>query len=644
MDPTPAPPAPALRIGIGALAGALLLAVTAQLFVLPWLLKFALIVLVALTIPTARHLSGRVLVLAAGFLGTSLPLWLIPVGAFGLTHGTLLAGAVGGLAGGFAARSWPGDGVRGLVPELRWIDALPLLAAGATAFYFRRPLLTGDIGNALSMTVVRWDNSSHVYLASLLHDTGRLQPFLGASFDGSGWGFADYPTGYHSAVATLLDLISRPGATRSSELLSFWHAVALVLIVIVTGCVAAVTATPRARTRPLVALVVGAAVVSTFLFGPGFHAVADGHQNVPIALFGAAAVMSSMLSARTVWQPVHVGVAVAGVVTAIGAWAPIGALAGLGCLALVLPLAKSRWSAPRRAIVACVSLVAAGLVAVGLIYRWATSGVGGNFLVSANGGVSPVDGGLFFAVVVGVALATVAAAITAWIGSPRDAEAMRLAVLGLVPLAAFGAYLVLANQQFKAFGELRYYSIKLGAVACVIGLLYLAFAALYLAPRLDPQRAGRPLVRVLTAALLAVSTVAMYGSVLATPYLSGGQAPGRAAQDVLASQGERDILTALMTAADKVPADNHAIVMSQAFGPLNCARYTVALLSIKGTYTQTGSDLVNALIGDADMASAAAKLLAANPHVWVITDAATKSQLGTSLAPDLAGRVVAYDA
>lgn len=642
-DTSRRPGIPVLALAVGAVVGASALGLLSASRVGPWPIRVGVVLLVALALPLSRHLSGRLVAVGSIFFGTSLAWWAVPVSVAPLSHGVIQAASVGAVAGVVVTHRLASGRLLDLVPEVKALDVLPVIAAGATALFFRRPLLTQDVGNGLAMLVARWDNSSHAYLAGLMHDHGWLQPFLGASFDGTGWGFAEYPTGYHSAIASLMDLMVAPGSVdRGATLLAFWHAVALVLVMVVAGTVAALTATPIARQRPLAATVTGAALVAVFLFGPGFLPVADGHQNVPIAFFAFAMVCSAMLSAKRVWDPGAASVAVAGVVTAAGSWAPIGGLAALGGLALVFPLRWDRWKARRSDRLLSLVAIMAGVAALLAIFRWATSGVTGSFLVSANGGVSPVPGNLLLTSAVAAFATLVIGAFVQTIQRPADGLASRIAILGLVPMGAMAFYASLAHQQIAAFGELRYYAVKLGVVACVLACVYVAFATLVLAPALPTTDAKSGLVRTGSAVAVALALQTAFGPGIATPYLSGPLAPGSSAVASLSAQAEREVMMSILAATDTAPASSHVIVLSPKLGALNCARYTVALESMRGTYTLESSDIINRSILTGEPATAAFALLRDKPTMWIVTDSSTRDQWRATLVPELSERLLTF--
>ena len=612
----------------------------------PWGVKVAILALGALMVPTAKHLSGRILWASVALFGSSLVVWLLPLRLLGQSQGMFLALVVGLLAGGSMGWAWRRGNVLSVAPEIAWLDVVPLASIAVSIVQLRRMLFVHDIPTALTMVIEHWDNSSHIYITRLLRESGQLQIFNGLSFDGTPWGFANYPSGYHATVASVMDVVTTPSGTDvMGELLGFWHVVALLLIVVAVGCVAAVTATPMARKRPWVGTVAGAWMLVLFFLGPAFFPIADGHQNIPMCFLGVCAVFSAVLAADRVWQPLEVGLAVAGVVAAAGAWAPLGALAGVAAVAVVLPFARDRWVGSRTTVTTCVVMVTTGAIALAAIAKWATSGVGGDVLLTAKGGVKTLDGGFQYFVAGALGLAWLTMIAVAWSERHRPGPRIRLVLAGLAPLGAQAIYLYSGHEQIRAIGELRYYVQKLGVSATIIALLYLVFCALYLAPPRDRVVATVSQRRWIGTLLIAISLFA-FGTPIMNPYFPGSLAPGLGAfgPATLASEGE--LLATMLTASKDVPDDQHLVVLTPRLGPITGARYMVVLESVRGTYTDGSSELNNKSVlstGSGDMVAVAAALVQANPHVTILTDSDSRPKILALIDPRVAGRVVAYE-
>ncbi|MFZ2164506.1 MAG: hypothetical protein WAV45_03500 [Propionibacteriaceae bacterium] len=613
---------------------------------MPWWVKVAILALGALMVPTAKHLSGRILLASTTLFGSSLVVWLLPLRLLGLSHGMFLALVVGFLAGGSLGWAWRRGNLAAMAPEVAWLDAVPLASIAASIVQLRRMLFVHDLPTALTMVIEHWDNSSHIYITRLLRETGQLQIFNGLAFDGTPWGFANYPSGYHATVASVMDIVTSPSGTDVlGEVLGFWHVVGLLLIVVAVGCVAAVTATPLARQRPWVGFVAGTWMLVLFLLGPALFPVGDGHQNIPVCFLGMCAVFSAMLGADRVWQPREVGLAVAGVVAAAGAWAPLGALAGVAAVAIALPFARDRWVGSRTTVATCVAMVTTGAVALAAIAKWATSGVSGEVLFTAKGGVKTLDGGLQYFVVGALGLAWLTTIAVAWSERRQSGPRARLVILGLAPLGALAIYLYSGHEQIRAIGELRYYVQKVGVSATIIALLFLVFCALYLAPPRERVLTSVGQRRWIGALLVALSLFA-FGTPIMNPYFPDALAPGLGAFSPATLASEGDLLAAMLTASKDVPEDQHLVLLTPKLGPITGARYMVVLEAVRGTYTDGSSQLNNKSVlgtGSGDMIAVAAALVQANPHATILTDSESRGQILALVDASLAGRIVSYE-
>jgi hypothetical protein len=610
----------------------------------PWVAKLLLLTLAALIVPTASNLSGRILVATVTLFGTSLFVWCLPLDPHVLTHGVLLSLLVGALGGGATALAWRRGEIGSLVPKVAWVDALPVASGLLSLVQLRRVFLVSDVSSALRLTLEHWDNSSHLYITGLLRRFGRLQIFDPPSFDGSSWGFANYPSGFQSTIASVMDvMLGSAPSDPGSDLIAFWHADALLLALVSAGCVAAVTATLVARARPLVGMVAGAWAVALFLVGPGFFPLVDGHQNIPVCYLGVAAVFSAVLSADRVWRPREFAVTVGGVITAAGSWAPLGALAAVAALGIALPVSRARWAAPRAQIASCAAIAAIGVGALVAITAWATMGVSGNFLVTALGGVTTLDGGLQLQVAVATCVAWAGAVVLAF--RTRRPALVRLAFVGIAAVGALLLYLLLAHQQIQAFGEMRYYAQKLGVSSVSVGLVFLTFGALYLAPASDTMKAT-PLQRRLVAVALIGSSAVAFGSPYLNPYFNQSAAPGVQATMAPPTSTAEGPLVAMLAASRTVSADTQVVALSPKLGPTTSALCTVALASVRGMYTNQASELITKVVmaaQAAEMASVAADLVTTNPRIVVVTDSTTQAEVSALVSADQRTRVLSYD-
>lgn len=479
---------------------------------IPAMMSAAVLVL---AVPTAKRLSLRLLInglLAMGFTPLT---WWVPERILGIDHGTLLLAACSGLLFGwiFSARHI-GRRLRRLVPAVRWIDALPFLAAALSAISVGTMLAVRTSVDALSIMTSRWDYQSHFSIYHMVRSHGEVIPTIPLPPDGVPWGFSEYPQGFHALVATLADLIRPVPTSVDAELVSFINLQALVSVLTVFLVVAGICALPAVRRQPAVVAPAIAVAASAWIFGPGSIPVYDGFANFYLACgLATAAVMVILVFNRKmpIWGVAAVG---AGIIGTANNWLLLVTFMAVVVCAKLWPIVRrpaiyspSWWK---------LALVVAVITLVGIslpIFQISPLVDQGQEILGLAGGISVPDFGLALAsVVLVVTLGFANAALqTANPFLEDERRGLSVACFGLfVPIALC---LWLAISQSISNGSISYYFYKYLVAVLLFALPLAVAAAASLLPR--PQHSGIVLAKSkpLTAALciLALSATQFFG-------------------------------------------------------------------------------------------------------------------------------------
>ncbi|WP_426592750.1 hypothetical protein ACPPVS_13395 [Cellulomonas sp. McL0617] len=576
------PPAPrtwrAAAVAAGALV-ALLVTVLRTTRVLEGDLALVVAVVLALAVPTSALISRRIVLLAGLVAGVVPVLWWSHLPLGGLGRATVLLAVLAGALTVAVLWGGPGDARRRAAranPAWRPVDAVLAVSAAGAAWVAAGWLRLSTGAEAVSALLPAWDSSAHVNMVLMLRRFGSTIGSAGAAApSGQHWKFVDYPQGYHSLVATAIELTNGPVAgSPADEVLAYAHVQGLVIVACAVLLAAAVCALPAARRRPSRALLLSALVVSAFVLGPGGSAVREGFANFTVAgvLTVGAITLASSLPSRHSGRTVLPLVALAGLVVGVAqTWALLLVVALPAALMVVLPLGRLRW--PDRRTVGAVA-PAAVLLGLGLFGTYRTlSGLEPGKVLAIPGGITTADPGLL-----GVIVLT-ALAVTVW---PRGTQQTRTRWLVLVPLAGALAVLGVAFIQHREGGGLSYYFWKLftGVALVCIAVIATSVARWPGAPRPTTRSGFVRLTASLT--LAAAASTQLFGFT----GFGRGVVPAGTMQTAEAD----DLLHAATLLADR-PGTFLAI---DGINPVNAQQWVLAL---SGTWTTEANDDAGDLLG-----------------------------------------------
>lgn len=535
----------AVALTVGAATAGLVLVLRAAGALDGWL-AVGLAVALLLVVPSAGAASRRFLLNATIAVGGAPLLWLVPlpVGSVGHT-GLVLAVASGALV---CAALWVGTAglparVRAAVPAWRLVDGVPVVAALGAAWVTGSWLRVRDGGTALSALLPGWDHSAHYAMTAIIRSHGTTVDRL--PDDGTAWKFADYPQGYHSLVAAVMDLAAPERGTVSSEVVLYTQVQGLVLVLVAGLLGAALCALPWLRGRPALALSTVAVVATAFVVGPGGAAWTTGFMNFVLAAALCGCVLVIALTMPKPMLPVPLAALGAGVVGVAHGWVLLLSLALPAAAVVLLPRGRAARRPPRpQWWLSGVLLIATGVGLLRVVEVLRTLNAG-DVLVIPGGIVAPEPGQ-----VAALALAAAAAALAA-------ARRSRVVWTAAVPLVGLGCALALAAFQLRTEGGPSYYLWKYLLGVQLVSVLVLAVAGSRLLarlPRIPGPRAAVVSVIVAAAATQAFGYVgAGRGVFVVDPGL--GDPAGRlvAAADLVSEQPVGRPATLLLASVPRAP-------------------------------------------------------------------------------------------
>ena len=479
-------------------------------------------VVAVLAIPTSRSLSRRVLIAGCLFFGWVPMLWWVPLPVGPLGRATLLLAATVALTSAWiAAADRPTERLRRLLPRLRWIDALPPLAAAAAAVVLLPWLTVRDGAAALTVLIKGWDNVAHVNIVLMIRANGVTVPNLPAPPDGTAWAYFNYPQSFHANAATLVELMSSPVmGTPAQEVTRLMVVIGLINIALVFLLAAGICALPWLRSRPFVALPAVIVMFSLIVLGPGAASLGFGFTPFVLA---SALVCTGWLTAITmprVAMPLQVAAVGGSVVGVAHNWAPMLVMAIPAVAALAFPLRRRRWSAGRLQWILTAVLVV--LTAFGVATAF-------HILRSLNAGeISTRPGGLELpplGLTLTLAFVAMAMCLAAFRlrrvrhnGTPPDGKrhddaGVRLAWLAVVPVFGLVLSAILVAKNLAIDQELTYYFWKFLTGVEIVSVVLIAAAATTLIAMLIPverTRIGRA-ATIATSILVALGMTQVFG-------------------------------------------------------------------------------------------------------------------------------------
>jgi hypothetical protein len=305
-----------------------------------------LAVVVGLAIPISRRFGVRCSVVGALILGWLPVAWWanLPIVAGHQMTGLLALGA-GGLAGWCAGAQRPGERLKLLWPAWRVVDLVPVGAAAAGAIALWPLLAVRSAEQALTLATQSWDHVGHFAMFDINAEFGtNIGQVTQVATDQANSLYASYPQDYHAVLAAVTQLVSGEGSVTPGERLPlYFPAMAGVLIILIVAQVAALTVIGRLDTRPVVAALLAAGVVTVYAIGPGAGLIRAGFPNYVFAcgMVGLGGLLGLQLRGKHVVMPL---VAMAGCfIAAANNWLPLGVASGAGIVAALIPVVRSRW-------------------------------------------------------------------------------------------------------------------------------------------------------------------------------------------------------------------------------------------------------------------------------------------------------------
>lgn len=650
-DGRDAPAARVAAVGTGVavgLAAAGLVLVGRSAGVLEGPPALALAVVAVLAVPTSREASRRVLLAGCTVLGW-LPLtwWFAWPGDLGRS-GVLLAALVGGLAGWVAAG--PGRRRRAalLVPRVRVVDALPVLAALAAVVVVWPWLAVSTGGHALSLLLQGWDHSAHYDIVAMMRQHGVVVSAAGPAPLGDTWSYGAYPQGFHATAASLMELLGGPApGSAAAEVLLYARTLGLMAVTGTALLAAGIAALPFVRRRPFAAAPAVALVVGGFLLGPTGWVLHDGFPNFALAAVLLACIPLIVLSLAQ-WPPTTHLVALGGALLGVAhGWVPLLVMGLPAAAVLLVPWPRRGRVHGRRLRALDVVVIAltavGGLVAVGMVSRQPVTEV-----LTIAGAVTPLP---LWLLVGPALLAAVGCLAAAWPVRPlrplrtRPPRSLRMVATAVVPLAGIAGAMLIAAVQLRAGGELGYYFRKFAMAMALMSIVLIAVAAVWAVPH-RPSWVRRPRTAWAAAAVATLVATQAYGFTVPGDAVPGASPALRLRSDTLAAaRTEPGLAEDLWAAADAglAPDRRHVFLAAP---DLNAASAGQWYNAVAGRWTDESNELLRLLLGPAgtpaERAAVATQVLSADADAVVIVRPQERAELAGLVGPDLGERVVSW--
>jgi hypothetical protein len=414
-------------------------------------------------LPTAARLSRRLALNGSLVIGWVPVLWWVRW-PFPVDHGAaVVAMGTGALVAIVSASTEPHAALRRLLPRVAPADTLIAIGGCLALASMSRWAFPGSARAALVAMLPGADNFAHFNMFTIIRLHGAVTPALGAGPDGSGWGFQEYPQGFHALAATLSELQHSHLTAGPGTLSAYTEAVAAVVVVSVVVMTAAIVSLPALSHRTFLAAPAVVLTWGAFLWEPGQSLLADGFANFWFAAASAACALILALASRRRLAVAEVA-AVGGLLIAVAhSWAPLVPMAAPAVLVLLYPFRETfaRALRPRLWLTVVIMLVSVLGVAKALVGLFEDVRV--STIVTALGGIhgtNPVP--TFLLLLVALAACSGAPSVARrYVGAPGLALfAARARLLIVVPLLGVGLSSVLLVSQLRSIGTSSYYFIK----------------------------------------------------------------------------------------------------------------------------------------------------------------------------------------
>lgn len=480
-----------------------------------WLTGWPLVVasaIVAFMIPASAEAGRRIFLIACVFLGTPPLVWWLPLPLEGMSRmGVLLALVAGSLTALVVGRWIP---LRVLLPRFRLAD---VLIAGVVAFtgWTVLPLLrVGDGETAIRVLGNGWDFAAHFNMAQMIRRLGSLSEFASPGPYGP-WFYADYPKGFHAAVAMLTEATVGTRVTGAeAELVGFVHATAVLAVATVTMLCAGLVSLPQLRRSPLRATPLVATVVLAYTLGPGGAGLVPfGFPNFLLAVALLACIPLIVIPMERIgqaWPTVALSGAIAGIAHN---WVLLLFVAVAALLPVLLPPRRRRWPTSRSGWLTLAGVTIFALLCLLAAVSTLTTGTtltdAATLLVTPGGFAA----GSLTEMLLPPVIAIVVCGALWWGGTRRarrttDGAAVRAAASAVVPIVGLIGLAGLAGFQLVRAGEISYYFYKAGVGIQLVCVVVAVAAIAVLIPRAHRAAHRGALVTAAVAAtcLLAVSS------------------------------------------------------------------------------------------------------------------------------------------
>jgi hypothetical protein len=444
-----------------------------------------------LSIPVARSLSVRILVMGSLLFGWMPMLWWVPWPSWLARSDLLLAGVVG-LAAASAIVCGVRAGAAAFLPSFDRVDALPLVGGAVAVVASWDKVSARTPLDALTSLLPGWDNAPHLHFILTMRSVDAA---------GEYWHFQ----AFDAYIAMLMELVARtPGPAMGSDLVLAAQAQGWAAVIGAMMVVAAVSATARAAGAWAMSTAC-AVVCALFVLGSGGILLEQGYQNFWTVNVGVTALVGLALVARN--SGITPALTAAGAAVCVGAangWPPMLALATPAALvicALALrQLRRSSWPA-RSAYFLAFTLGIVGVFRAFYVLRGAVA--------DPSSYVDPIPHAGFPTSNVFVTVTVVLAGIALLSLYLAPGPVKRYAWLGYIPLSGTLAAVGLAAIQLKQGGTLTYYFFKLLLGVQMISLAVICLALVGLAELLRVRR--RWLTRALRLSAIVI-VIAFVGS------------------------------------------------------------------------------------------------------------------------------------